>query len=356
MTLKKVATSAAILAAGTSTAFAGGLDRSTFSSAILFEKGNYAEIAYGVTTPKVSATGIPNSDVAESFSTLRGGVKFDLSPKIAVALTFNNNPIGADINYAPTALGAGFANAAGFVEAQAVTALGKYKFTNNISAYAGVKYQNVSATADLTVAGGAPFTFPSEAELGYIAGVAYEKPEIALRVALSYESKIDYTLNTTLAAGLGAGTVVGTTTAATPEAWTLEFQTGVAPNTLVFGSVRRALWSDANIVVNGSPLTTFEDTTNYNLGVGYRFNDTVSGSFALTYEAPDGTLASAFAPTDGIFGGSVGVAVKVGKGFKVSGGISFTNRGDTFVATPGGPLGFSDNSVTTVGVKLSKNF
>ncbi|KAB7615713.1 hypothetical protein F9L33_02825 [Amylibacter sp. SFDW26] len=349
MTMKKITTTAAILAAGTSTAFAGGLDRSTFSSAILFEKGTYAEIAYGVTTPKVSAANIPNTDIAQSFNTVKIGFKTDIGKKIAVALTYNNQPIGSDINYAGTTLGPATGNLAANVQAVALTLLGKYKATDNFSVYGGLKYQTVSATANIALAGLTTSNFASESEVGYIAGVAYEKPEIALRVALSYESEIEYQLNTT------GGASTGITNASTPSAWTLEFQTGVAPKTLVFGSIRHANWGDSNIISPaGAALTEFEDTTAYTLGVGRKFTDNVSGSFALFYEAPDGGTSSELAPTDGIFGGTVGVAVKMGKGFKVSGGISYSNRGDTTGTNTA--VAFGNNSVTTVGIKLSKNF
>jgi hypothetical protein len=358
MTIKTLASTTAILAAGASTAFAGGLDRATFSSAILFEKGTYGEIAYGLTVPKVSAAGVPASDVAESFQTVKLGFKMDLNDKFALAFMFNNQPIGADINYQNTPLNGPTLGAAGFIDATSFTLLGKAKFTDTISAYGGVKYHSASAPADLDLLGlVAPLSstarvFQQEEEFGYVAGLAYERPEIALRVALSYESKIEYNFNTLNA----AGTSIGNTTAATPEAWTLEFQSGISkrmPNTLLFGSVRHAVWSDANIFVVGAPLTTFTDTQAYTIGVGQRFNDYVSGSFAINYEAKDKTVSSAFAPTDGILGISTGIQVNVGKGVKIAGGISYSKRGNT-MTNIGVP--FAANHVFTGGLKISKSF
>ncbi len=356
MTIKTIAATTVIVAASASTAFAGGLDRSTYSSSILFEKGTYAELAYGLTTPKVSSTGFGagDGDVAESFNTVKLGFKIDLNDKISFAMTFNNQPVGADINYANTPIGPFVANAAGYVDASATTLIGKYKITDAFSIYGGAKYQSISATANILAAGSFGAVFQSEDKFGYIAGVAFEKPEIAMRVALSYESKIEYNLNTLNAGGVS----VGTTTSATPEAWTLEFQSGVAPKTLVFGKIRRAMWSDANIFVplfapgTTGALTTFTDVTSYELGVGRRFSDKVTGAITFSYEKKDGTVSSLFAPTDGLFGISVGTSVSIGKGAKISGGISYSKRGDTTTAI--GP--FTDNTVTTVGMKLSKNF
>jgi len=137
MAIKKLATATAVLAAGTSSALASGLDRVTFSSDILYQEGNYAEIAYGVTSPKVSSTTFPVSlvgSVAASFKTVKLGFKTNITKKIAIALTYNNQPVGADISY-------GFLGVAGTVNGQNITLLGKYQFTDKISAFAGAKYQ-----------------------------------------------------------------------------------------------------------------------------------------------------------------------------------------------------------------------
>ncbi len=149
MTLKKAATTAAILAAGASTAVAGGLDRSTFSSNILFEEGTYTEIALGYTDPDVSVTGSDVS-VAKNFRTVKAGVKFDFSKKLSFAITSNTQPLGADIDYSGAPLAAGTAaSPIGVVDATDVIFLAKYKITDNISVYGGAKRQRVSASATL---------------------------------------------------------------------------------------------------------------------------------------------------------------------------------------------------------------
>ena len=354
MTIKKVATTTAILAAGTSTAFASGLDRVTFSSNILYEEGTYAEATYGLTTPKVSSSSFPSSlsggSVAKSFTTVKLGFKADITDKFAIAVTYNNQPVGADINYGP------LVGISGVVDGQNINVLGKYQFSDRISAYAGVKYQYLSGSINVP---GIAIVASGEGEYGAIAGAAYEIPDIKLRVALSFESKIDYTLASTVATALPVPPT-GTSTASTPEAWILEFRSGVAANTLVFGSVRYSKWADAQISVPVlGVITNNTNVTTYELGVAYRFNEKFVGFTAFGFEKSDDIPQSGFAPTDGQFDISVGGQLDIGKGFKVASSIKYSKRGDAIInpATAGiGGNTFDDNSVLTVGIKLSKSF
>ena len=343
MTIKKIATTTAILAAGTSTAFAGGLDRVTFSSNILYEEGTYAEVTYGLTTPKVSSSVLPVGTVARSFPTAKLGFKADITDKFAIAVTYNNQPVGADISYGPLGV-------SGVVDGQNINALGKYQFSDRISAYAGVKYQYLSGSISVP---GATIVASGEGEYGYIAGAAYEIPDIKLRVALSYESEIDYSLTSTF----NGGPAPSASIASTPEAWTLEFRSGVAANTLVFGSIRYAQWADAQITlpVLGT-ITSFTNVTSYELGVAYRFNEKFVGFTAFGYEKSDNVPQSGFAPTDGQFDISFGGQLDIGKGFKVASSIKYSKRGDSILSSVAPGARFDDNSVLTVGIKLSKSF
>ena len=350
MTIKKLAATTAILAAGTSTAFASGLDRVTFSSNILYEEGTYAEVTYGLTTPKVSSSSFPAvlaGGVAKSFPTAKLGFKADITDKFAVAVTYTNQAVGADINYGP------LIGISGVLDTQNINVLGKYQFSDRISAYAGVKYQYMSGSINVP---GVAIVGSGEGEYGALAGAAYEIPDIKLRVALSFESKIDYTLASTL----NGGPAPTASTASTPEAWTLEFRSGVAANTLVFGSIRYSKWAEAQISVPVlGIITNNTNVTTYELGVAYRFNEKFVGFTAFGFEKSDNIPQSAFAPTDGQFDISVGGQLDIGKGFTVASSLKYSKRGDAIInpATPGiGGSIFDDNSVLTVGIKLSKSF
>lgn len=348
MVIKKIAVATAVLAAGTSSAFATSIDRATFSSSILFEEGTYVEIAGAMTTPDIRSTLLSFDSVADNFNTIKLGFKTDLTDKIAVAIAYTNQPVGADINYKNVGI-----PLSGVVNTQRIDVLGKYKFSDRISAYGGVRYQYMAGAVDLTAAAGASLDVDGEGEYGYIAGVAYEIPDIKLRVALSFESSIDYTLNTRL---FGTAIALGTTTATSPDAWTLEFQSGVAANTLVFGRIRYADWEGAQITVLGTQITSFENQARYDLGVAYRFNDKFVGFTSLGYEAPNETPQSAFSPSDGQFDMTFGGQASLGKGVKLAASVTYSRRGDAVAPLLGAAGVFNDSNVYTFGVKLSKSF
>lgn len=347
MAIKKLAAATAVLAAGTSSVFAAGLDRSTFSSSILFQEGTYVEIAGGLTTPDIRAPVNTTDSVADSFKTIKLGFKTDVTDKIAVAVAYTNQPFGADISYNNIGI-----PLSGTADGQRIDLLGKYKITDSISVYAGVRYQYMRGAVDLTANAGPNLLVDGDSEFGYIGGVAYEIPKIKLRVSLSFESKIDYELTTSV---IGGPTLPGKTTASTPDAWTLEFQSGVAPNTLVFGSIRYADWKGSQITLpvgGGTQITTFTNEVRYDLGVAYRFNEKFVGFTSLGYEPSTETPQSLFGPTDGQFDMTFGGQASLGKGVKLAASMTYSRRGDTVTS-----LGtFNDSNVYTFGMKLSKNF
>ena len=81
---------------------------------------------------------------------------------------------------------------------------------------------------------------------GWMLGTAYERPDIALRVSLSYYSKISHSLDTQESTAT-TGVLPTQTEVDTPQSVSLDFQTGVAPKTLVFGSIRWVDWSEFRI-------------------------------------------------------------------------------------------------------------
>lgn len=346
--IKKSLASGIAIFALTNPALAGGLDRVTFSPNILFEKDNYAKLTFSRTGPDVSPTAAPRTSVALNFNSARLEYKHEFSNTFSAAIIFNNNPIGADIDY--SALGTALV---GRVDSSSAIALGRYKFNDNFSIYGGLKYQTAEAFADLTAIGGTALNFSSESGVGFIAGVSYERKDIALRVSLSYESRINFDLPTSAAAG---GPVLGNTTAAAPAAFTLDFQTGVAPKVLLFGSIRYALHSDANITLptplGGTAISNFEDTASYTLGIGYKVDENWSISGALNYEPSTNAPISPFAPTNGVRGLSLGVKYSQ-NAYDISFGVQYSERGDA-VTTLGTP--FSGSNVVTAGVSFGYRF
>lgn len=385
---------ALLLVAGS--AQAGGIDRSGQPIGILFEKGNYVELSFGEIHPSVSGTDLT------PYATASGGVagdhtlpglalKYQINDKLSVAVIYDH-AYGADIDY-PTfsgfsgtgsyMLGGTFAQ----VESEGITALLRYKFNETLSVHGGLRASKASGNVGLSgVAYGPEFnpadpaTYSSvngyEAELkedwghGYVIGAAFEKPEIALRVALTYFSKVRHNFDTVETLPGGAAALLGVTTldantqVDTPQAVNLDFQTGVAKDTRVFGTIRWVDWSDFKIAPDqffgpkvGS-LTNLDDTTSYTLGVGRKFSDTWSGSVFATWEPGTGKLVSPLAPTNGYKGLGL-AAVYTRDNMKITTGVRYLWLGDSFpeTGTPDVPRAeFKGNTAVAVGVKVGFTF
>lgn len=350
--MKKQMMLAGLMACAGGAALAGGVERSSQSVAILFEQGSYAELSFGHFSPDVSGTRLGGSsgDMASSYNTVSLGYKMDLGDRLALGVIIDQ-PIGADVSY-PTGTGYLLAGSTAELSSSAVTALLRYKFENNVSVYGGLRHQTVKGVVSL------PFlayslTTNNDAELGYVVGVAWEKPEIAARVALTYNSAITHSLDS-----VERGIRTAGFDTEVPQSVNLEFQTGVAKDTLLFGSIRWQEWSAFEIVPPAypaalGPLVSYAgNRVTYNIGLGRRFNETWSGAVTFAYEAPDGEITGNLGPTDGF--ASIGLAATYTKdNLKITGGIRYVDIGDA-TTTIGG--NFEDNSGVGVGIKVGYSF
>jgi long-subunit fatty acid transport protein len=237
-----------------------------------------------------------------------------------------------------------------------VTALLRYKFQNNVSLYGGLRHQTVKGVVAL--ASGYTLETNNDSELGYVVGLSWEKPEIAARVALTYNSAITHSLESV---ELGAPSAGFDTEV--PQSVNLEFQTGIAKDTLLFGSIRWQEWSAFVInppVFDGlpgtpTPLVSYaSDRVTYNIGVGRRFNENWSGAVTLGYEPSDGELTGNLGPTDGFASVAVAATYTMDN-VKITGGVRYVEIGDaTANVGPGAP--FTDNSGVGVGIKVGYTF
>jgi long-subunit fatty acid transport protein len=346
---------AAILAA-TSGAHAGGVERSTQSVAILFEQGRYAELSFGHFDPTVSGVlggAISSGDMSGSYNSWSLGYKMDIGDRMAFAMILDQ-PIGANVAY-PGTLGPGsypLAGSTAKLSSSAITALLRYKFENNVSLYGGLRYQTVHGEVSLPIVGGYTLDTNYDSELGYVVGVAWEKPEIAARVALTYNSAITHTLES-----VEFGAIPGTFDTEVPQSWNLEFQTGIAKDTLLFGSIRWQEWSAFVINPPAYPppvnlVDYASDRVTYNLGIGRRFNENWAGAVTVGYEKPDGEITGNLGPTDGFK--SIGVAATYTMdNVKITGGVRYVDIGD---ATASIGSSFTGNSGVGVGIRIGYTF
>lgn len=379
----------------TTAATAGGIERGGNNYSVLFEEGNYVALSFSSVRPDVSGdypAGAPpvglgggsTDNMSEDYSNFGVALKYELNEQFDVGL-FLNQPYGANADYtagAYTGLGAEW-------ESNQVALVLKYQATPNISVYGGVR--SVESEANIAIpdalvrgglaaaaaagnaqagalAAGAPagtlgYTAETDAnrETSYIVGAAYERPEIALRVALTYETGYTHTFAGTESVP-AVPTVSGTSDfeIEMPQSVTLDFQSGVAADTLVFGSIRWAEWSVWEVRPNGYEALTGggrvtgidDDVTTLRLGVGRKINDDLSVFARVTYEDGNGGEASRLSPTDGStafgFGGSYTY-----NNVKFTGGLEYVKLGD---ATDASGVEFADNSAIAVGLTVGYQF
>ena len=369
--MKNLLTVGAALMLTTTAATAGGIDRSGQSIGAIFEDGKYVELSYGYVTPSVSgvftvpagpAAGleIGSGNVAPSYGTAGLAFKTDINDKVSLALIIDQ-PFGADVAYTETDAGYPIAGSLAQVKTTAITAVGRYKFNENLSVHFGPRYLTASGNYTRSVPSapaGYPYQYSSEyasgSGAGYVAGVAYERKDIAMRVALTYSSAIALELGSTSTSPFTGGDLTTTM----PESINLDFQSGVAANTLVFGSVRWAAWDGKNIFDLDPAVQELvswdQDTVTYTLGVGRKFSDTFSGAISVGYEESQGGLSSNLSPTDGYTSVSVGGTYTMPSGVELTGGVRYIMAGDATTETIGAE--FTGNSAVAVGLKVAYTY
>jgi long-subunit fatty acid transport protein len=340
---------------------AGGLDRSGQWVNDIFQTGSVAKFSYSSTTPTLSGTdtgtaGLSTGNVGQSFSVASGSYKTDLNDSVSVAVIWDQ-PFGSSVYYEPTQTNTPTLGINAQVSSNAVTGVLRYKLDSGISFHGGLRAQQVEGNVALPFAGNYTLDLVGDTGFGYLAGVAYERPDIALRVSLTYNSEIDHSF---ASVDSTAGNV--TTSTSTPESWNLEFQSGVAANMLVFGSVRYTPWGDFKLPaagLGGLNIASLSNSTDYTLGVGRKLNDTWSIS-AVYGQSGGGTAAtaSALSPTGGNKSLAL-AAVYTKDAYKITTGVRYTKLGDT-TATVGAAqtpvASFSGNSAVSVGVSVAYTF
>ena len=378
-----VAASAALLAT-TALAQAGGLDRNQLGTGILFETGTYVELGYSSVSPSVSGVlevaPIASGDIAPTYGFATLGYHHDLSDGLSFSLIVDS-PYGADVAY-PTGGAYPFAGSRAQVRSQQVTLALRYELSGNTSVYGGLRALRAQANdVYVTTPSGGGFSYRLDAKtdttLGYMIGGAYEIPEIALRVAMTYfsEIKLDFAGLEGIAPGAnvpaasipvtGAGGGAANFSVTMPQSILLEAQSGIAEGTLLFGSVRWTNWDGFSIVPGryppggtGALVSYTDDVLTWNLGIGRRINENLALSASVSHEAEQGGFSGNLGPTDGRTSIGLGAEYTMGA-MTIAGGVQYSMIGNaqTEGATAGTVLAnFNDNSATAVGIRIGYQF
>ncbi|WP_216936879.1 MULTISPECIES: OmpP1/FadL family transporter [unclassified Acinetobacter] len=412
----KTLTTAMILATVPMTgAFAAALDRSGQSIAAFLQPGNYFEAGITVLDPSVSGTssaalgGQATGDMAGDYHSVSAALKLQLTDNFSFGLIFDQ-PFGAEADYKD---GSAAFNPTSFdgtraeVTTENLSFLFGFQPTENWNIYAGPVYQEAKGNVALrgaaySLLSGYDATMKKDGGTGWLAGLAYQIPEIALKASLTYRSEIEHQLASTetgLVTGLPVAPGVnlplgpytaGKTDVTTPQSVNLDLQSGVMENTVAFLNVRWVNWDGFAIRPNsfgqaldglagyssvvgaldpaqgaylaslqGGNLVEYnEDQWSATAGVGRKFNEKWAGNVSVGWDSGAGNPITTLGPTEGYWNVGVGVQFSPAPNYFIAGGMKYFWLGDAEALTAANPnVGtFKDNDAIAYGLKMGYRF
>ncbi len=432
MKLKKLTTALILATLPATGVFAAALDRSGQSIAAFLQPGNYFEAGISVLDPNVSgkvqnnwtpggtaAPLAPNyrgtsvGEMADDYYFPSAALKLQLTDHFSFGLIYDQ-PFGAEATYStdtylhPVAGGVfhnGTESTNVEVKSQNISMLFGFQPTANWNIYAGPVYQTVKGNVQLrglaygstTALGQYNANMKEDNSVGWLAGFAYQIPDIALKASLTYRSDIDHELDTheygrsdilgvTLPGSPAALTTYDLQTStkiSTPQSVNLDFQTGIMADTVAFANVRWVNWKEFSIRLeqfgkvsqklgaagatpdnpNGFDIVAYtDDQISATVGVGRKLNDQWAGNISVGYDTGAGNPISTLGPTEGYWNVGLGIQYSPAPNYFIAGGVKYFWLGDakaqaasnfgsnTYVAD------FEDNDALAYGLKIGYKF
>ena len=389
MKLNKIYTAILLSTLPLSVVQAAGLDRSGQSISAFLQPGNYADAGITVLDAEVQYKKLNVDDMAKSYYFPSAAVKVQATDNISLGFIYDQ-PYGAEAEYDTTSLifGSDGEGTSVNVKTENLTALIGYQPNENWNFYAGPIWQTVEADIKLRGAayGNTGYNVEVEKEQawGWIAGLAYQIPEIALKAAITYRSEIQHdaranqSSNISIPAGLLPHLPAGVPTsrtdsvdATTPQSVNLDFQTGIAKDTLAFANVRWVHWSQFAVKPsllgdlseiqdpgNRQNLIDYsDDQWSANLGVGHKFTSKWSGSVTLGYDSGAGNPVTTLGPVEGYWSVGLGGQYSPAENYFIQAGVKYFWLGDAQAQTGSTIVGdFEDNHAMGYGLKIGYRF
>ncbi|WP_227429377.1 outer membrane protein transport protein [Psychrobacter sp. I-STPA6b] len=409
---------------------AAGLEYTKQSVAPLFEEGNYAELSYAYVDPKMEGKDVAGNridDVMDDFNLSGAAVKIAPTADTALALIYEE-PFGVDTIYPKGSI---FHNEIGATEARvrnkSLTLLGKGNVTDNFSIYGGLEYQTIkghvtgaqpvglptalaksgitaeqyaqllqqaAATGNTTAIdaihqlAASPtlysLDFDNDHTFVPVVGMAYEKPEIALRAAVTYRAPATYqmsgkeNLQVVIPVALGGDGVTptpaeaglpmaGKTEVKFPQSVNLDFQTGLSEKHQLLGMVnaRWVNWSKFEVSPplatqeTQEPLASYpEDGYSVEVALGKQFTPQLSGEVRLGYDHGTGQPLSLLGPYGAVKTAGIGAKYQFNKNLSVSAGGQYMwlDGGDIETKADGKVATIDDGSGYALGMKVGYHF
>lgn len=447
MKLKTLSTAMILAMLPATGVFAAALDRSGQSISAFLQPGNYFEAGISVLDPDVSGREAGSSTTRRDIGDMAGDYYF---PSAALKLQLTDNfsfgliydqPFGADAEYTgnnifvanPTdpilgTLPITTADVGGVtgdtkveVDTQNISMIFGFQPNENFNIYGGPVYQSVKGSVSLrgraySLYNGYDANMKESSDIGWLAGAAFQIPDIALKASVTYRSEIEHDVNSSesitiadnlssltpgqlggLLGSLGpsgaalapvlqqaliANAQEGKTKITTPQSVNLDFQSGIMANTVVFANVRWVNWKDFSIrpykfgqvseVVgklpqvnrpNGFNLVEYsDDQWSATVGVGRKLSDQWAGNVSVGWDSGAGNPVSTLGPTEGYWNVGLGLQFSPAPNYFIAGGVKYFMLGDAKAQT-GAQAGsdvyvaeFEDNDAWAYGLKIGYRF
>lgn len=448
MKLKHLSTAMILATLPATGVFAAALDRSGQSISAFLQPGNYFEAGISVLDPTVkgqeagtSATTRKIGDMGDDYYFPSAALKLQLTDKFSFGLLYDQ-PFGADAKYTGDNVfvaspndrvlsslpvttssigGATTGNTSVEVDSQNISMIFGFQPTQNFNIYGGGVYQTIKGNVHLrgsvySVFNGYDATIKEDGAVGWLAGAAYQIPEIALKASITYRSEVDHKFNASenlslaspLATALpglagqlpslgltpqqiaaigqavtgfaGANSAEGQTKITTPQSVNLDFQTGIMANTVAFANVRWVNWKDFSITPykfgkaaeavgplvnrpNGFSLVEYaDDQWSVNAGVGRKLSEQWAGNVSVGWDSGAGNPVTTLGPTEGYWNVGLGLQYSPTPATFIAGGVKYFWLGDAKAQTGAQAGGndyvakFEDNNAIAYGLKIGYKF
>ncbi|WP_434278014.1 transporter [Acinetobacter sp. CE-15] len=383
---------------------AAALEQSGQSIQPFLEKGNYVEVSATAVDADISGKISNRPELVNDPQNLNSGnminsaqyysaaFKLQLTDRISFGLLYDQ-PFGADITY-PMQSNNTFSDnkltqqgTSANVDTESISMILGINPFSNFQLYGGTVYQSIKG--DVSLRGNAydklngyDAKFKADHAVGWLAGLSYQIPDIALKTTLTYRSTIDHDTQATETM-FGQPLEVTTsskTRISTPQSVNVDFQTGVYKNTLLYTNLRWVNWKDFHIrptqfgavteyltglrskgrYTDGFDLDSYQkDQWTVNVGLGHRFTKKWRASTEVSWDS--GTGDPILNPSKGYWGIGLGVQFNPAHNYFIAGGVKYFWLGDAVAKeskhyTPTLPGSFENNNVIGYGLKMGYHF
>lgn len=292
----------ALVALAVSAQFAvagSGYSRSTANTDILWEPGTVnfdATATYADPNRKYDKNAVPalnGTEYSKPYWVPNIAAKYSFSENAACELTYTT-PYGADSHFDVMNNRGKTDEKFDTKEYGAACALFIPVGPGRLGFIGGVFYEEFSYDFEGFTRVG-PFLTPLDfgvdsQDWGWRAGIGYEIPEYAFRAQLLYRSGTSHEGSSTGSLPAFGLTVPVSASGELPQSVEFKVQTGVAPNWIVFGSVKWTDWSvldTLDLNLGGQKFANYyywRDGISATAGVGHQFTDRLSGAVTLAYD------------------------------------------------------------------------